>query len=101
MVGGTHQSELRAPDARLAQPLETPALDGGHQQTLCVPIDVCDLVEEQGIAVSLLEESGAVASRSRESPFHVTEELGARELGVDAELAADDEWPTSRLLLLE
>ena len=56
-------------------------------------VEVGDLVEEEGVAVSQLDQAWAAGGRAGEGAALVAEQLGARELGVGAELAEDDDGP--------
>jgi hypothetical protein len=58
-----------------------------------VLVEVGDLVEEEGVAVGLLDQARAAGGRAGEGAAFVADELGARELWVGAELAADDDGP--------
>jgi hypothetical protein len=68
------------------------ALDRGHQEALGVVVEVGDLIEEEGVAVGLLDQARAAGGRAGEGAAFVAEQLGARELGVGTEFEQRQAW---------
>src|SRR5437764_4027089 len=73
-VCGCNQSHVCAECLITADPLERALLaDHAQQLDLCARIDLCDLIEKQGAAISLLEAADAPFVRTGKRAFLVPE----------------------------
>lgn len=78
---------------RVTEAMKAPALHGGHQQALCVVVQISDLVEKERVPVGLLDQALSIRDRAGEGATFVAEQLGPGELRVGAKLATNDDGP--------
>src|SRR5579883_875526 len=92
-IGGTEDADVDPERLILADPADFPRFEEAEQLHLDAPVELADLVEEQGAPVGDLEKSLAVVIGAGEGPLAMAEELALNEVLGQGTAVDRDEGP--------